>query len=144
MSELVTARISAHAARTLWRDFQGYSAGRGGAGTIALGVSAIGDVGGAYLQNVKTLPRYAATLARGELPVDKGIVRSVDDEQRRAVIGQLMCNLEVSLDAEQQARYARELARLADLPGLCSVDGGHVTLMRGERSRLADHAAEIL
>src|SRR5204863_9725362 len=53
----------------LWRDFQGYSAGRGGAGTIGLGVSAIGDVGGSYLQNVKTLPRYAEALARGELPV---------------------------------------------------------------------------
>lgn len=121
----------AHAEKRLWRDFQGYSAGRGGAGTIALGVSAIGDVGGAYLQNVKTLPKYAAALERGELPVEKGIVRSVDDEQRRAVIGALMCNFEVRLDAEQQARYASELARLAELArteGLCVVDGGHVTL----------------
>jgi len=120
----------AHAEGRLWRDFQGYSAGRGGAGTIALGVSAIGDLGGAYLQNVKTLPKYAAALERGELPVEKGIFRTVDDEQRREVIGALMCNFEVSLDAEQQARYASELARLHELEreGLCVVDGGHVTL----------------
>jgi oxygen-independent coproporphyrinogen-3 oxidase len=120
----------ARAEGRLWRDFQGYSAGRGGAGTIALGVSAIGDVGGAYVQNVKTLPKYAAALERGELPVDKGLIRSVDDEQRRAVIGELMCNFTVTLDAEQQARYASELARLAKLEteGLCTVRGGTVTL----------------
>jgi oxygen-independent coproporphyrinogen-3 oxidase len=110
---------------TLWRDFQGYSAGRGGAGTIALGVSGISDVGGAYLQGVKTLPRYADALARGELPVVRGLHRSADDDRRRAIIGELMCNLRFTFAPGEASRFAPELerlqARVAD--GLCTVDG---------------------
>jgi oxygen-independent coproporphyrinogen-3 oxidase len=120
----------ARAAGRLWRDFQGYSAGRGGAGTIALGVSAIGDVGGAYLQNVKTLPRYASALARGELPIARGWLRSADDDERRAIIGGLMCNFTVALDEDQRARYRPELERLGELAkaDLCTVEGGRITL----------------
>jgi oxygen-independent coproporphyrinogen-3 oxidase len=112
----------------LWRDFQGYSSGRGGAGTIGLGVSAIGDVAGTYLQNVKTLPRYAAALEAGLLPVERGFERSSDDERRRALIGELMCNLGASLAPEELARYADELERLRghERDGLCVVDGGDI------------------
>jgi oxygen-independent coproporphyrinogen-3 oxidase len=112
--------------RRLWRDFQGYSAGRGGAGTIALGVSGIGDVGGSYLQNVKTLPRYAAALEAGDLPVERGLHRSADDDRRRAIIGELMCNLTVTLP--DAGAFADELARLRPLErdGLCVVDGGRI------------------
>src|SRR5262249_38579001 len=66
--ELARARAEGR----LWRDFQGYSAGRGGAGTIALGVSGIGDVGGAYLQNPKTPPRHSAMPGAGLLPGERG------------------------------------------------------------------------
>ncbi len=116
--------------RRLWRDFQGYSAGRGGAGTIALGVSSISDIGGSYLQNVKTLPRYAAALERGELPVEKGLKRSADDDRRRALIEELMCNLAVTIPDAELPGYARELAKLADLEreGLCTVQGGRIAL----------------
>jgi len=112
--------------RRLWRDFQGYSAGRGGAGTIALGVSGIGDVGGSYLQSVKTLPRYEAALAAGKLPIERGMRRSPDDDARREIIGEIMCNLRV--DLAEPERYAAELERLGELArlGLCVVDGGRV------------------
>src|SRR5262249_61776744 len=55
--ELARARAEGR----LWRDFQGYSAGRGGARTIALGVRGNGDVGGAHPQNRQALPPHAAT-----------------------------------------------------------------------------------
>src|SRR5262249_21295915 len=120
----------ARAEGRLWRDFQGYSAGRGGAGTIALGVSGIGDVGGAYLQNVKTLPRYAAMLDAGLLPVERGWVRSPDDERRRAIIGNLMCTLRATLAADELDAFAPELERLRALAddGLCVIDGGDIRL----------------
>ena len=120
----------AQSAGRLWRDFQGYSAGRGGAGTIGLGVSAIGDAGGAYLQNVKTLPRYAALLERGELPVERGHRRGADDDRRRELIGELMCNLRLTLGEGELATFAPELARLAELAneGLCTVDGHRIQL----------------
>jgi oxygen-independent coproporphyrinogen-3 oxidase len=114
----------------LWRDFQGYSAGRGGAGTIALGVSGIGDVGGAYVQNVKTLPRYAEALAEGRLPVERGWVRTPDDERRRAIIGDVMCNLRATLADDELDAFAPELDALRPLcdDGLCVVDGGRIDL----------------
>ncbi len=120
--ELAVARDE----RRLWRDFQGYSAGRGGAGTIALGVSAISDTGGAYLQNVKTLPRYADALAAGRLPVERGHLRSPDDELRRALIGELMCNLGVTVPVGMVAERAR--LRELETQGLCVLEGERVTL----------------
>lgn len=112
----------------LWRDFQGYSAGRGGAGTIALGVSGIGDVAGTYLQNVKTLPQYAAALAAGKLPVERGLRRTADDERRRVLIGELMCNLRARLRDDELVELAPELERLRahERDGLCVVDGGRI------------------
>lgn len=114
----------------LWRDFQGYSAGRGGAGTLGLGVSSIGDVGGCYLQNVKTLPRYEAELAAGHLPLERGFVRSTDDERRRRIIGELMCAFRVELDENDRAVLAAELERLRPFQeeGLCSVEDGRITV----------------
>jgi len=112
----------------LWRDFQGYSSGRGGAGTIGLGVSAIGDVAGTYLQNVKTLPRYADALGAGALPIERGFERTPDDERRRALIGELMCNLRATLAPEEIARYGDELERVRahERDGLCILDGGDI------------------
>ena len=40
---------------------------------LALGISAIGKVGPAYYQNVKTLPEYYAALDAGALAVVRGI-----------------------------------------------------------------------
>lgn len=112
---------------TLWRDFQGYSAGRGGAGTVALGVSSISDAGGAYLQNVKTLPRYAAALGRGELPVERGHRLTPDDERRRQIIGEVMCRLSATLTEDEAAEHAPRLAAL-EREGLCALEGRRLTL----------------
>jgi oxygen-independent coproporphyrinogen-3 oxidase len=117
----------AQAEQRLWRDFQGYSAGRGGAGTIALGVSGIGDVGGAYLQNLKTLPRYAAALHAGRLPVERGFRRSAEDDRRRELIGALMSNLRVTLDETERACFAPALAE-RQRDGLCVLDGAELQL----------------
>jgi len=112
---------------TLWRDFQGYSAGRGGAGTVALGVSSISDAGGAYFQNVKTLPKYAAALDRGELPVERGHVLDADDQRRRQIIGEVMCRLSVGLTGDEAERFAAPL-RALEREGLCALDGTRLTL----------------
>jgi oxygen-independent coproporphyrinogen-3 oxidase len=112
---------------TLWRDFQGYSAGRGGAGTVALGVSSISDVGGTYYQNVKTLPKYAAALERGELPVERGHRLSDDDRRRRQIIGEVMCRLQVALTDEEASAFAGPLHELEG-EGLCTLDGASLRL----------------
>ncbi len=83
---------------TLHRNFQGYTT-RPECDLIGLGISAIGAVGPAYAQNVKTLDEYYDALDHGRFPVLRGIELTKDDLVRRAVIQALMCSFEVSIEA---------------------------------------------
>ena len=65
---------------------------------LALGISAIGKVGPAYYQNVKTLKEYYERIDAGALPVVRGLELSPDDLLRRKVIHALACNFRVPTD----------------------------------------------
>jgi oxygen-independent coproporphyrinogen-3 oxidase len=119
----------AAAAGRLWRDFQGYTTHRASA-TIGIGASAISDFGDAYAQNHHLLGRYESAIAAGAPATVKGRWLSDDDQRRRAVIVQLMCNGAVDLDSDGQAYFAPELAALAaeERDGLVSIRGGRLTL----------------
>lgn len=118
----------AQEAGKLWRDFQGYTTLRA-TDTVGLGLSAISDAGGAYAQNQKVLSGWEAAISRGRLPVERGILRTPDDELRRALITDLMCNFAVDLGSDT-ARWAPELHALQPLAaeGLCTIDGRHLTV----------------
>lgn len=88
----------------LRRNFQGYAVIPGD-DVIGLGISAIGDVRGAYVQNEKKLSTYEESITAGHLPVVRGVARSPDDEVRRDVIHALMCNFRVDI-SEIERRYA--------------------------------------
>ena len=102
----------------LTRNFMGYTV-RQGTDLVAFGVSGIGEVGGAFVQNVKKLSDYYRCLDEGSLPVDRGYVLDEDDRIRRFVILSLMCNFELDL-TELRSRFgvdfdtyfASELSRL--------------------------------
>ncbi|MGH7582814.1 MAG: oxygen-independent coproporphyrinogen III oxidase [Gemmatimonadales bacterium] len=79
---------------TLRRNFQGYAVVPGD-DVVAFGISGIGDVRGAYVQNLKKLSDYGAAIGEGRLPVARGVLLSHDDEIRRAVIHELMCNFSI-------------------------------------------------
>ena len=103
----------------LHRNFQGYST-HAECDLIALGVSAIGRLPGAYSQNVRTLDDYYDRLDRGMLPVMRGIELVPDDLIRWTIIQALMCHFELAKESIEIAylidfdRYfARELAELA-------------------------------
>ena len=103
----------------LRRNFQGYAVIPGD-DVIAIGVSGIGDVRGAYVQNEKKLSTYEDAINAGQLPVARGVRRSADDDLRRTVIHELMCNFCIDTAAiERQygidfGRYfAEDLALLA-------------------------------
>ncbi|WP_224243427.1 oxygen-independent coproporphyrinogen III oxidase [Hyalangium gracile] len=97
--------------RTLGRNFQGYTV-KSATDVVALGSTGISDVAGAYFQNVRELPRYAAHVKQGRFATERGLCMSQDDQRRRAVITQLMCNFWVELGEEGARLFAPELERL--------------------------------
>jgi oxygen-independent coproporphyrinogen-3 oxidase len=119
----------AQAARTLWRDFQGYTTQRARA-TVAVGASAISDFGGAYAQNEHALGQYEAAIAAGRHATVKGIWLSADDRRRRDIITQIMCNGWVDLGADGERTFARELEALAsaERDGLVAERGREILL----------------
>jgi oxygen-independent coproporphyrinogen-3 oxidase len=112
-------------AGTLSRNFMGYTV-QSAHDMVATGVSGIGDVQGAYLQNHKKLPPYYEALEQGRFPIERGCTLDDDDLLRRHVITQIMCNARLSF-ADVEARFpirfreyfAAELAALVgpDSPG---------------------------
>lgn len=87
----------------LRRNFQGYTVVPA-EDVVGLGISAIGDVRGAYVQNQKKLGDYGASVRAGRLPVERGVVRTGDDEIRRSIIHELMCNFRIDVASVEQ-RY---------------------------------------
>jgi oxygen-independent coproporphyrinogen-3 oxidase len=76
---------------------------------IGLGVSAIGRVGDAFMQNAKDLVGYYAALDAGRLPVARGMHLSEDDRIRADVIQRIMCNGIVDI-AAFEARHPIDFA----------------------------------
>ncbi len=114
---------AAAAARRLHRNFMGYTT-RPAPDMFGTGVSAIGDVRGAFAQNMKKLPAYYAAIDAGRFPVERGYALSQDDLLRRHVITELMCNFHLDRGAVEQRfgvdfdRYFEaELAELSEGPG---------------------------
>jgi oxygen-independent coproporphyrinogen-3 oxidase len=92
--------------RKLHRNFQGYST-RGGCDLVGLGISAIGQIGPCYAQNVRTLDEYYARLDAGMLPVLRGASLGADDLLRRDVIQRLMCDFVLDCAAIEDAHHVR-------------------------------------
>lgn len=106
----------------LHRNFMGYTT-RPAPDMVGCGVSAIGDVAGAFAQNVKKLSTYYAALDAGRFPIERGFRLDADDQIRRHVIQELMCNfrldrvlVEARFGIEIESYFRDELAELRDGP----------------------------
>jgi oxygen-independent coproporphyrinogen III oxidase len=118
--------------RTLNRNFMGYTV-QSTTDMVALGVSGIGDVQGAFVQNTKKLPEYYAAIEEKRFPIERGYELADDDLVRRHVITALMCNFRCDVrDVERRFGivfadyFAAELSELtgaesAATDGLVSV-----------------------
>ena len=93
--------------RGLHRNFMGYTT-RPATDSVGLGVSAISDVAGAFSQNHKSLAHYYEMIDAGRLPVERGYALSDDDQLRRFVIAELMCNFHLSA-AALRARFGVDM-----------------------------------
>src|SRR5262249_3337214 len=117
------------------RNFMGYTT-RPAADMVACGVSGIGDVSGAFAQNVKKLSTYYQALDEGRFPIERGYRLDRDDHVRRDIITNLMCNFRVDAAAiEARHRidfsgyFAREIQELKAGPeadGFVAVSAGRI------------------
>jgi len=80
---------------TLYRNFQGYST-HAGINLFAIGITSIGMLSDIYVQNYKRLEDYYQSIDEGRLPVMRGVTLNVDDQLRREVITELMCNFRLN------------------------------------------------
>jgi oxygen-independent coproporphyrinogen-3 oxidase len=120
----------------LHRNFQGYST-HADCDLLGFGISAIGQVGPTYSQNVKTLDEYYDRLDQGTLPIMRGIELTPDDLVRRALIQCLMCHFQVPIESLEVAHlidfrkyFAQEIEDLAPLreAGLLTLDEQWLTV----------------
>lgn len=93
----------------LHRNFQGYTTrmagGRAAEDMIALGITAIGEVAGAFGQNHKIRKDWESRIRGGGLATARGYRRNAEDEERRRIILDLMCSYGVDFaDHEDDAR----------------------------------------
>ena len=111
----------AQRAGTLHRNFQGYST-HAGASLYGFGLSSISQTQQTYLQNHKTLIAYRTALAAGQLPIERGLRLTDEDQRRRTIIMRIMCDrgldyrkLSTALGLDFAKVYGREIASLQDL-----------------------------
>lgn len=121
---------------TLQRNFMGFTT-HAGTDLYAFGTSSITSLSDLYIQNVKKLRPYIQSLEEGRLPIERGKELSRDDQMRRWVIMELMCNMRVLANTFEEQwgedfhRYfADELPRLQPFIDDGLVDGN---IVRGVR-----------
>ena len=122
---------------TLHRNFMGYTT-HPAEEMLAFGMSSIADIGGAFIQNNHETRDYEALIRSGKFSAMKGMVRSAEDDLRRAAIQSVMCKMRLDLD-ELEAQFGREdlaqhfaqewkeLAPYAE-QGFCSLEPRRITV----------------
>ncbi len=93
----------AQAAGELHRNFQGYTTQPESA-LFGFGVTSIGMFQDVYVQHHKRLKDFYRDIDAGVLPIERGVTLNHDDEIRRAVIMELMCQFQLSQD-DLEAKY---------------------------------------
>lgn len=80
----------------LHRNYQGYSV-YSECDSVAMGISAISNIGNHYCQNTTDLGAYHSSLAQGKLPIYRGCYTDQEDVIRREIILQLVCHFHLDI-----------------------------------------------
>ena len=97
----------------LHRNFQGYTTG-GELDLLGIGPTAISQFPHLFSQNQRDLKAWSAALARGELPVERGLaVRDAELLERRQLIRDVMCRFAVRFVTDRFPEAWTELQGLA-------------------------------
>ncbi|MCU0569760.1 MAG: oxygen-independent coproporphyrinogen III oxidase [Oculatellaceae cyanobacterium Prado106] len=93
----------AQQAGTLHRNFQGYTT-KPESDLLGFGVTSISMLQDVYVQNHKLLKEFYGALDAEELPIAQGIQLTQDDQIRRTIIMELMCEFQLSMP-ELERKY---------------------------------------
>ncbi|KDE38540.1 Coproporphyrinogen III oxidase, oxygen-independent [Nitrincola lacisaponensis] len=91
----------AQAAGQLHRNFQGYTT-HAECDLVAMGVSAISQIGRVYYQNEHDLAAYTQAVTQQKHAIRRGVCLTDDDIIRGAVINQLICHFELDTTTIEQ------------------------------------------
>ncbi len=122
---------------SLYRNFQGYAT-HAECDLVGIGVTSIGMVGPTYSQNLKSLDEYYEAIDNGRLPVFRGLKLNNDDQLRRDVITELICNFQLDFSKVGEKwnisfsdYFASELKQLKSMQDdeLINISGSMLTVM---------------
>ncbi|GAN69466.1 oxygen-independent coproporphyrinogen III oxidase [Acetobacter orleanensis] len=130
---------------TLRRNFQGYTTDSS-AVLLGVGASAISMLPDGYTQNITTVASYVRALAdQTGLPVARGVARTAEDKLRGRIIEDLMCTMQVDLQAAhgEGHNFLTEYAALRPFvqDGFVQLDGSCVRVTEAGRPVLRNVAA---
>ena len=111
--------------RTLHRNFQGYTT-KAGTDLLGLGMSAIGAIGDAFVQNRRDLPGYRSAVESSGSAAFRGFRLSLDDRLRREIIASMLCHGVVEIpeiEAKYGIRFGEYFADALERLGACAADG---------------------
>ncbi|MCB9955972.1 MAG: oxygen-independent coproporphyrinogen III oxidase [Parvularculaceae bacterium] len=132
--------FSAACAGALRRNFQGFTDDVATT-MIGLGASAISFASGVYAQNAKTVKQYAACIAEGRLPTERGVVRTERDEAYAKLIAELLCQRDADLEEAGRILSGGEIDNIKQCVMPFVRDG--VVTFDAARIRMAPGAREL-
>ncbi len=123
----------AQRARTLHRNFQGYTT-KAGCDLIGMGASSISMLDRVYAQNHRDLHGYYEKIDAGRFATLRGIRLSDEDLLRRAVIGEILCNgvvVKREIDERNGIDFDRHFAE--ELDGLRELERDGLVALEEDR-----------
>ncbi len=118
---------------TLKRNFQGYTT-LPDAELIGFGLTSISMLHDVYAQHHKHLQTYFRSLEKGELPIERGIQLCRDDQIRRHIIMELMCQFGVSkVDIETCYQIDFDDYFVSELEALTHLEGDGLVEVMSDR-----------
>ena len=125
----------------LHRNFQGYTT-KGGADLIGIGVTSIGEVEDAYIQNYKDLKNYEKAIDEGKLATFRGVILNEEDKIRKRVIMELMANFSFDIKRFEKEtnikffeKFKNEVAELQEFvdEGLVNINNDKIEVTKTGR-----------
>lgn len=107
------------------RNFQGYTDDPV-CTILGFGLSSISQFEGAYTQNTTDAPLYRKTVDNGEVPLARVLTLTQDDQDRRNLIEELMCNFTVNFEDYKSIPVPRAALALLEQDGLIAITGSRL------------------